>query len=179
MKQQDYSKIISATGGNFSIAEFELRGKITDIDIKFFDAFCRFRKWHGQPTLITSAFRPGDTGAHGQGLAIDAILFSHWRKRQLTAEAIYNMASMYGFAGVGIYLDWKYTDAAGVVQPAIGLHVDMLRSVKRPARWVAGRYKGKREFMFMHPNRGKFYLQPEDKFFSLEEAISFFKAEGV
>lgn len=79
----------------------------------------------GSPVIITSAYRQGDKGAHGRGLAIDVIVPA-FKGRLLD---LYLLAEKQSWVGIGVYPAWK-VDGVTVG----GLHLD-LRSGP-PARWM-------------------------------------------
>lgn len=126
-KKKKYLEAISRFGNNFTQTEFEIQTGIEYLDFDFFKSFLKWRQWHGIPTKITSAFRIGDGGAHGEGQAIDCILFKDWLRSEISALQQWLLATTWPFYGVGIYYDWNY----------IGLHVDKWENPdKRPQRWL-------------------------------------------
>lgn len=78
----------------------------------------------GRDILVTSAFRPGDTGEHGKGLAIDIIV------EGVPLLDVYLTAERFAFTGIGIYPSWTNAEKHKVG----GLHLDMRTG--DPARWM-------------------------------------------
>lgn len=139
--------------GRFKPAEF-LSGA-ENLKLGFLRSFLEWRDWHGCPTLITSAYRNHPTSAHGKGVALDVILFEPGRYMQqtLSAEHLWNIATIWPFSGVGMYFDWNLTYRDGVRRQALGVHVDLLADKKRrPLRWV--RIDG--EYLYLDPRTGLF-----------------------
>jgi len=119
---------------------------MTRMDADFLQKVDAFRAWHGFPTLLTSDYRDSDTSAHGEGLALDMVLYTpkRWADKQPDWFTIWQVAHQFGFRGIGVYFDWN---AFG--KPVIGLHVDDSQRNARPLSWVriSGRY-----YYFRHHN---------------------------
>ena len=98
--------------------------------------------------VITSAFREGDPGQHGKGLAVDVIFpNSRYSLAQLYSEATESGL----FKGIGVYPDWEYGG-----EKVGGLHLDCREG--GPARWLGiGRGQGG------GPNHGNTYLPLTDE----------------
>jgi hypothetical protein len=145
------------SSGKFSPAEF-LSGA-ENLKLGFLSSFLKWRDWHGCPTLITSAYRNHQTSAHGKGVALDVILFEPGKYLQQTLEPehLWNIATLWPFAGVGMYFDWNLVYRDGTRRQAIGVHVDMLADPKkRPLRWI--RVDGK--YLYMDARTGEFGGKP-------------------
>lgn len=109
------------------------------LKLPFLRSFLAWREWHGCPTLITSAWRDSKTSAHGKGVALDVILFEPgaFMQQTISAEHLWNVATGWPFAGVGMYFDWQLTFRDGTRGQALGVHVDLLVDKrKRPLRWI-------------------------------------------
>lgn len=172
-KQEKYQKAIAKHGNNFTLSEFSLRDGTSamDIDYNFFEVFNRFRQWTGYPTLITSAYRPGDSGAHGQGLALDFIMFSKWKEAVVPPWEQWRLATTWPFWGVGIYFDWHYW-LNGQQQPAVGLHVDFKQSGSRPLRWLRVEDDNyDKLYYYQNTKHGKFYNSTTEKSLQLADVI--------
>jgi len=83
---------VPRTGGSYPILQF----------------FLAWRQWTGLQTVITSAWRRNDPNAHGDGKAIDCLLFTKWKDEQATALNHWLLATTWPFQGVGLYFDWSY-----------------------------------------------------------------------
>jgi hypothetical protein len=145
-------KLIAASG-RFKPEEF-LAGA-ENLKLPFLKSFLAWRDWHGCPTLITSAWRDSKTSAHGKGVALDVILFEpgKYLVQTLSPEHLWNVATLWPFAGVGMYFDWQLTYRDGMRRQALGVHVDLLADPKkRPLRWV--RVNG--EYRYLDPRTGLF-----------------------
>lgn len=140
MTRADYLALIDTYGGHFAINEFEIQSSIERLDTGFLQSFLAWRQWTGVPTMITSAWRSGDTGSHGNGKAIDCLLFSKWKSEQISALNHWLLATTWPFQGVGLYVDWSYRcPKTKAVIPAVGLHVDEWSDDthhQRPLRWL-------------------------------------------
>jgi hypothetical protein len=75
------------------------------------------RHYAGLPIEITSDYRPGDTGAHGQGKAVDITqpggISSHWRYMVLRA------AYRVGIHRIGVYDSHIHLDIADDLPPEV------------------------------------------------------------
>lgn len=171
MLKADYIALIAEHGNNFKPLEFEIQGEITNINAVHFKEVLKFRQWHGFSTLITSTWRKKGTGYHPLGLATDQILFRKWKKEPLTALHTWNLATTWGFAGVGLYFDWEYTDAQGKRHRAPGLHVDNGYNSNRPLRWICKEWEGKQHYYYQNVEDAMFYNVVRDELISLEKAL--------
>lgn len=86
---------------HFKPSEFDHPDEMNENLLRSLD---RVRHRAHVPMVISSDFRPGDSGAHGQGLAVDVKddhssdgVTSHWRFKVVLA------ALMMGFNRIGIY----------------------------------------------------------------------------
>lgn len=86
---------------------------------------------------INSDFRPGDPKFHGQGLALDIVIWDAITKDPLPLLEQFFIASRYGWRGIGLYPFWK--------RP--GIHIDL-----RPP---LGKHHGRRSFWWKD-SLGKF-----------------------
>ena len=172
MTRSDYLAIIDAYGGYFKLREFEIQDSIDSMDLGFLQSFLAWRQWTGIPTMITSAWRRNDPNSHGEGKAIDCLLFTKWKDRQATALNHWLLATTWPFHGVGLYVDWSYkcpTTKAEI--QAIGLHVDGWagsRPGQRPQRWlrICGLY------YYQSTADGTFFCKTNKKSITLQEAIT-------
>ena len=171
MRRPDYLALIDAYGGNFGINEFEIQDSIKRLDTGFLQSFLAWRQWTGVPTMITSAWRSGDTGSHGNGKAIDCLLFSKWKSKQISALNHWLLATTWPFQGVGLYFDWNYKlPATKTIVPAVGLHVDGWSGNahrQRPLRWL--RMDGL--YYYQSVMDGTFYCKTNQKTITLEQAL--------
>ena len=172
MITQDYRALLDSYGNHFSIQELEIQGKgtIERLDIGFLRSFLAWRQWHGLPTLVTSAWRKKDPKAHGQGLALDVLLFEGWLALQPSPLQHWLLATTWGFKGVGLYFDWSYANKAGKRVPAVGLHVDQWSGAnitQRPLRWL--RIDG--NYYYQSLQQGTFYCKANQQTISLGQAI--------
>ena len=171
MTRSDYLAIIDAYGGHFKISEFDIQDSIGRMDIGFLQSFLAWRQWTGLPTMITSAWRRNDPNSHGDGKAIDCLLFTKWKDEQASAMNHWLLATTWPFQGVGLYFDWSYRcPAAKTDSPAIGLHVDGWAGKtprQRPLRWlrIGGLY------YYQSVADGSFHCQTNGKTITLREAI--------
>lgn len=176
---------------HFSRAEIERGDKdaMAGIDPDYLKAVIDFRGWHGRSTLISSFYRAGDSGAHGEGRASDQVLFEQYGVTPCSPIEMYTRATQWPFTGVGLYLDWGFTNTStGKVEPTPGIHVDRATTRTRPLRWVAASYlagqpvtplilggqerkKAKRVFYYQDPADGLFKAQGVSKSYSLAEFI--------
>lgn len=83
--------------------------------------------------VITSGFRPGDTGEHGKGLAADIVPL-----RDIKLLDLYLTAERFGFKGIGVYPSWQLDG-----KKVGGLHLDVRTAA--PGRWI-GTGSGKSQF---------------------------------
>ena len=159
------------------------------IDPDYLQNVIDFRGWHGRSTLISSFYRPGDSGAHGEGRASDQILFEQYGVTPCSPDEMYTRATLWQFTGVGLYLDWGFTNRnTGKIEPTAGIHVDRAKTRPRPLRWVAASYlagqpvtplllgkeerkKAKRVFYYQDPTDGLFKAKGVSKSYSLAEFI--------
>ena len=169
MTHQDYIALLDSYGGHFSPSEFS--GDIKKMDSCFLRNFLAWRQWHGFSTMISSAYRKGNTGVHGKGMAIDCLLFTRFRQEQVTPIQHWLTASAWGFKGIGLYFDWNYWNPALKSSvPAIGLHVDSYNGDARrtrPLRWL--RIDGL--FYYQSLQTGFFFCRTNGRTISLAEAI--------
>lgn len=101
-----------------------IKGNLGNLQPPFLLALEKFAKLVGKDMIITSGYRPGDTGQHGQGLAADLVC------SDLELLDFYLLAErMTEFNGIGVYPTW--TDG---IKKTGGLHVDMRPGA--PARWM-------------------------------------------
>lgn len=165
MTNNDYIALIDSYGGSFTPREFHIQGGIEKMDTGFLRDFLAWRQWTGLSTMISSAWRAGNTTAHGAGMAIDCLLFTQWRQSQPGALRHWLLATTWGFSGVGLYFDWTYDE-----KPAIGLHVDGWAGIttsQRPLRWL--RIEGL--YYYQSVVHGAFYCKTNKHTISLEKAI--------
>ncbi len=171
MTRSDYLAIIDAYGGHFKLREFEIQDSIDSMDLGFLQSFLAWRQWTGIPTMITSAWRGDDTGSHGNGKAIDCLLFSRWKSEQISALNHWLLATTWPFQGVGLYVDWSYKcskSKAGI--PAVGLHVDGWSgnsNKQRPLRWL--RMDGL--YYYQSVMNGTFYCKTNQQTITLDHAL--------
>lgn len=171
MNRNDYLALLDSYGNHFGPTDFEIQGPISRLDTGFLRSFLAWRRWHGRPTLITSAWRKGDPGAHGHGLAIDVILYERWLIRQPSPMECWLLATTWGFKGVGLYFDWTYQNREVKRVPAIGLHVDGWTGSshsQRPLRWlrIGGNY------YYQSLKTGTFYCRANRQTITLDQAIT-------
>jgi len=177
MTRSDYLAIIDAYGGHFKLREFEIQDSIGRMDTGFLQSFLAWRQWTGTPTMITSAWRGGDTGSHGNGKSIDCLLFSQWKSEQISALNHWLLATTWPFQGVGLYFDWSYRNPVTKADiPAIGLHVDGWagsRPGQRPLRWlrIGGLY------YYQSIADGTFFCKTNKKTITLQEAIDSYESQ--
>jgi len=173
MNKKELQNIIQKFGGKFTVEELEgitTKGNPENINLAFLSSFLAWRMWHGFSTMVLSAYRPGDTKAHGQGLAIDCVLWNIWKKQTIDIEHLWRIATTWPFWGVGLYFDWDADKTDGV--DVIGVHVDFLQTPgKRPLRWI--RLNGK--YYYQDLKTGLFYNSDLDKTISLKEAITLYE----
>lgn len=176
MSRQKYIDAIKKYGDNFTPSEFALRegASMTDLDFSFFLEILKFRKWAGLPMLVTSAYRPGDDGAHGEGLAIDFIMFTSWKQTICPPMRQWLLATTWPFTGIGIYFDWYYYDN-GKKLPAVGIHGDRRLDKDRPRRWlrIEGKYNGTFQGLYYYQSvkNGKFYNRKTQRSIQLGTVI--------
>lgn len=84
-----------------------------------------FAKQVNSEVIVTSAYRPGDSGQHGEGLAIDVVVPAY-AGRLLD---LFFLAERQGWVGIGVYPKWQ---AAGKIIG--GLHLDIRHGPT--ARWM-------------------------------------------
>jgi len=172
-----YKEVIDQNGGNFTLDEFAVIKGTTaeDIDFDHFRADIKFRAWHGYPTMITSAFRPGDDGAHGDGLATDKILFYTYREHVVEPIVQWRLATTFPWMGVGLYFDWYFTDRQGRQRKACGIHTDSLVNKNRPLRWIRTTKiiddEKVRLYYYQNPHTGLFFNQKTNEQITLDDAI--------
>lgn len=169
MNHSEFTDVLGQYGNHFSVSEFSISGDQTKMKRDIVEPVAALRLWHGFPTYISSAFRPGDPRSHGQGLAIDQIMFYDWENVPVAPLHQWNLANGWGFKGVGIYFDWRYK---GKLVP--GLHLDNLDDGTRPARWLRITQNGQRLYFYMNWKTGKFYNKDQDKILTLAEAIKLY-----
>ncbi len=75
--------------------------------------------------IVTSAFRAGDTGEHGKGLAVDIVAPAYAGRLM----DLYLLAERAGWQGIGMYPTWSLN---GKIHG--GLHLD--KRVGQSARWM-------------------------------------------
>jgi hypothetical protein len=172
MNRNDYLALLDSYGNHFSISELEIQGPgtINRMDVGFLRSFLAWRRWHGFPTMISSAWRKGDPKSHGRGLAFDVLLFDQWLSSQVSELQHWLLATTWGFNGVGLYFDWSYTNKEGNKVPAIGLHVDGWAGndqSQRPLRWL--RING--HYYYQSLASGHFYCKSTKRSITLDEAI--------
>lgn len=181
-QKDKYVALLDNYQNKFRPANFTLREgtSITDMDYDYLESFLQWRLWAERYMLITSAYRPGDPRAHGQGLALDVILFNEWLQEVTDPIEQWQKATTWPFLGVGIYFDWHYTDKNGDYRKAVGLHVDRHVS-KRPVRWlrmtkeVSGKSKPQRLYYYQSTKTGLFYNNDINETVSLNDAIKRWK----
>lgn len=164
--------LIKENGSNFAVNEFNPAGQgIASLKRPIVDNILGFRAWSGLSMLLTSLYRDGDDGAHGQGLAGDFILFEKWLETLADPWTVWTLATTWPFQGVGIYFDWSFTDKDGNRRTAVGIHADLLPPSKgsRPLRWIAKKVDGKRHYFYQRPD-GLFYAS------GLSEPITLYSA---
>lgn len=177
-----YEKFIKDHGDNFDLSEFSIRPGTgpQDLDWQHFKAEILFRKWHGYPTMITSAFRPGDPNAHGDGLATDKILFYTYREHIVEPRVQWRLATTYPWMGVGLYFDWEFTDRQGRSRSACGIHTDSQTKEDRPLRWLRTTQIIDDEetelYYYQNPHTGLFYNKLKNELITLDDAIRNFWA---
>lgn len=71
----------------------------------------------GFPLYITSAYREGDKGYHGRGLALD-IVCPAWDKSYIEFYEVVKNTDF--FNGIGLYANWTYKG-----KKVVGVHIDM------------------------------------------------------
>lgn len=173
-----YKEVIQETGNNFNPSEFQIRQGtgVTDIDLDFFRSYAGWRQWHEYPILITSAYRPGDDGAHGRGEALDGILFQDWKSKVVPPAEQWRIATTWPFQGIGIYFDWSFRTNQGEDQQAVGLHCDNLskKGVSRPLRWI----RADGIYYYQSIKDGRFYTSNGQQSTTLEEQIQKFHSTG-
>jgi len=171
MTRSDYLAIIDAYGGHFKLREFEIQDSIDSMDLGFLQSFLAWRQWTGIPTMITSAWRANDPNSHGEGKAIDCLLFTKWKDEQASALNHWLLATTWPFQGVGLYFDWSYRSPVTKTDvPAIGLHVDGWAGNsprQRPLRWL--RINGL--YYYQSVTDGTFYCKTNRKTITLDEAL--------
>lgn len=152
-----------------------------------------FRGWHGWPTYISSFYREDDVGSHGEGRANDQILFKDYLQTPLDPLAMYYRATTWPFLGVGLYLDWVFTNRqTGKRQRTPGLHTDDSRKRRRPLRWIAFSLDGRgrsvapllmdatkrkgvrRWFYYQDPSDGLFKNSEREAGYTITEAVEKF-----
>ncbi len=183
MNKADYIALIKKHGNSFKVEEFEIRAPITHVNPVHLEEVLKFRKWHGFSTQITSSYRPGTIGYHPLGLATDQIIYKKWKEEPIDFLHAWNLATTWGFPGVGLYFDWNYTTKQGKVCRAPGLHLDSGYASNRPLRWIckefdvieAGETKTKRFYYYQSLIDGLFYNSERDEIISLEKAIECWK----
>jgi len=167
--------IIDDNGGYFTPEEFDPAGQgINGIQRNLVETVLLFRAWAGYPMLLTSVYRDGDDGAHGQGLAVDFLLFTDWLREPLDPWTLWTLASTWPFQGVGIYFDWSFTDKDGNDRRAVGIHGDLEESGDRPLRWIGFADKDRRYYYYQQKN-GLFYAKDRPDPITLYTAIRQFE----
>lgn len=179
MNKVDYLRgLVSEYGSFFSKSEIEIRGgDIEKTDELLLRNVFAERKFHGYPTLLTSVYRPGDSGVHGDGAAVDRILFKpgQYMKTPVDLITAFWWMNTFPWSGSGLYLDWRFTSReTGEHERAPGLHSDVSQKGSRPLRWFAitltgngdvaslkemadKKVKTKRYFFYQSIKDGKFY----------------------
>ena len=100
---------------HFKPSEFDHPNKMNPYLIRRLD---QFREMIGKPIIIHSDYRPGDSGQHGLGNAVDI----HVKGMNVVDQ--YLLAEKTGlFNGIGVYPNWNNP----------GLHLDVRKG--SPARW--------------------------------------------
>ena len=178
--KQEYINLINSRNG-FSENELIIRKEtdITDLHyeslVKLFD----FREWAGISTLITSAYRPGDSRSHGMGKAYDLILFDQWLKQTIDFMHLWRLATTFPWYGVGIYFDWSFTNSKGNKIPCTGVHVDNHTGGDRPLRWlrVTKEVEGKDQQLYYYQDvvSGLFYNSKLKESMELKDAFKFLR----
>ena len=101
----------------FKPTEFSYPNKMNPYLIRRLD---KFREMIGKPIYVHSDYRPGDSGCHGKGDAVDI------HAKDINIIDLYLLAEKSGlFSGIGIYPSWNNP----------GLHLDVRSG--EPARWGA------------------------------------------
>ncbi len=104
----------------FKPAEFF--GDHEKMDAMLIYSLDELRKFAGRPIVINSAYRSGDPGTHGQGVAVDiAILGLPLLGQFLLAERTRL------FSGIGLYPYWN--------RPGLHLDTRQLKRGQHGARW--------------------------------------------
>lgn len=111
---------------HFKAAEFGAGSE--NLDPELLKELDSFRDFLGERIVVTSAFREGDSGEHGKGLALDVVFPDRSRDSLLDT---FLAASRFKFRGIGVYSDWHLN---GHVLG--GLHLDM-RLAPHRALWCA------------------------------------------
>lgn len=143
----------------FNVHEWGGDAHAERVNSAFLARVIAFRGWTGCPMLLTSVIRDGDTGFHGSGFAVDFIAFQpdKFKQRALGVIHAYQNACAFGFSGVGMYIDWKYTNKDGEVVKCAGIHIDDGVRRRNPTRWIriGGEYYyfNTRSGMFEHNTR--------------------------
>ncbi|MEO1023444.1 MAG: hypothetical protein AAFW89_12945 [Bacteroidota bacterium] len=171
MTREEHDALLIRHGGHFKISEFEIQGPIDRMNTMHLIHQLEFRKWHGFSTLITSAWRKNDPRYHGLGLATDQILFHTWMETPLPAIHQFNLACLHGFRGVGVYLDWSFTDRSGNKQRTAGIHVDSGDRRNRPLRWFCREIEDEPYFYYMNPETGLFANKDLGEALTLHQAV--------
>lgn len=177
-----YQDFIKANHG-FSEDELIIRKhtSITDLDFDTLKLLFEFRNWPviialGIKMLVTSAYRDGDDGAHGEGKAFDLVLFSEWLWETIEPMQLWLLATTFPWRGVGIYFDWKYVNKKGEEVPCVGIHVDNSRKGNRPLRWlrITKKVEGvpTKLYYYQDTTTGLFYNRKLKEVMELEDAIS-------
>ena len=127
----------------FKPKEFSHPDKVSRQLIKNLD---EYRKLVGKPIIIHSDYRPGDTGQHGKGLAIDF----HVKGMNLMDQFLFAERTNL-FTGIGVYPDWNNQ----------GLHCDIRTEAK--SRWGCWKVNGKQEYFALDYEFFKKYYQKYGK----------------
>lgn len=176
--EAQYIQAIAEYGNHFSPKEFSIRQdtEMTDLQFHFFEEVLRFRQWANLTMLPTSAYRPGDRGAHGFGLALDVILFNDWKTIVTNPLEQWLKATTWPWLGVGIYFDWQFVDKDGNRKPAVGLHLDLHRQGDRPLRWLRFTEEidgePKQLYFYQNTTNGRFFNSKTQRTVELVNVIS-------
>jgi hypothetical protein len=180
MRTEDYQALITEHGRTFTLSEWQIQGPVTKMNPQHFEQVLKFRQWHGFSTLLSSTWREGNKGYHPLGLATDQILFKKFKEEPLSPIHQWNLATTFGFPGVGLYFDWDFTNKAGKSKRTCGLHVDNGYKRNRPLRWICKEHEVweegilvavKQFYYYQDLATGLFYNQERDEEISLQTAI--------
>lgn len=178
--KQEYINLIQSSTG-FSVKELVLTEgtDITDLDYETLRLLLHFRRWSGISTMVTSAYRPGDDGAHGLGKAFDLVLFKEWLRETIHYEHLWRLATTFPWWGVGIYFDWEFVNKEGERVPCVGIHVDNHTGSNRPLRWIriTKEIDGKpvRLYYYQDVESGLFYNSNLKETMGLNDALKYLR----